>query len=444
MKRKIAFISEHASPLAVLGGVDSGGQNVYVAELCKSLAKLGYLIDIFTRKDSKDLPEIVSWLPGIRVIHVEAGPAAEVPKEQLLGFMDEFSRNMIGFIKGFEMDYELIHANFFMSGLVASRIKQRLDIPYVITFHALGKIRKIHQKERDAFPEERLAIEQLIVDDADYIIAECPQDRQDLIEHYHADPSRISIIPCGFSADEFHPLPKVLARRQLGLARDEVVLLQLGRIVPRKGIDNVIRSLGYLRDIPKLRLLIVGGSDQVPDFERDKELARLRDIAQAEGVLARVEFTGRRDRQQLKHYYQAADFFISTPWYEPFGITPLEAMACGTPVIGAAVGGIKYTVKDRETGFLVPPHNPEALAQAVREGISCPDTYRTLCQNALRRVNTHFTWSDVARKADQLYGRVSRRVLSQPAFYMHHMRNAGGMLHADYRNSTRAYAIPRQ
>jgi D-inositol-3-phosphate glycosyltransferase len=165
MKRKIAFISEHASPLAVLGGVDSGGQNVYVAELCKSLAKLGYLIDIFTRKDSKDLPEVVSWLPGIRVVHVEAGPAAEVPKEQLLGFMDDFSKNMIRFIKDFKIDYELIHANFFMSGLVASRVKQRLDIPYVITFHALGKIRKLHQKEKDAFPEERLGIEQLIVDD---------------------------------------------------------------------------------------------------------------------------------------------------------------------------------------------------------------------------------------------------------------------------------------
>lgn len=443
MKRKIAFISEHASPLAVLGGVDSGGQNVYVAELCKSLAKLGYLIDIFTRKDSAHLPEIVTWLPGIRVVHIEAGPATDVRKEQLLGFMDEFSANMIRFIGRWQLDYELIHANFFMSGLVASRVKRRLGIPYVITFHALGKIRKLHQKERDAFPEERLDIEQMIVADADRIIAECPQDRQDLLEHYQADSARITVIPCGFSADEFHPVAKSVARRQLGLDEDELVLLQLGRMVPRKGVDNVIRSLPYLRDIPKLRLLVVGGAADVPDFENDTELMRLRDIAHAEGVSAQVEFTGRRNRQELKQYYQAADFFISTPWYEPFGITPLEAMACGTPVIGSAVGGIKYTVKDHETGFLVPPHDPEALALAVREGISCPDKYRALCRNALARVNAHFTWSYVARKADQLYRHVGRRLLSQPAIYMLHMRNAGGMQHADYRNSIRAYAIPR-
>lgn len=443
MKRKIAFISEHASPLAVLGGVDSGGQNVYVAEICKSLAKLGYLIDIFTRKDNADLPEVVSWLPGIRVVHVEAGPAAEVPKEQLLGFMDEFTKNMVRFIRNFKMDYEVVHANFFMSGLVASRVKERLGIPYVITFHALGKIRKIHQKEKDAFPEARLDIEQMIVNDADYIIAECPQDKQDLVEHYQADPSRITIIPCGFSADEFHPLSKTAARKQLGLAKDEVVLLQLGRVVPRKGIDNVIRSLRYLQDVPRLRLLVVGGSDEIPDFEKDREMKRLRDIAEAEGVLARVEFTGRKNRQQLKHYYQASDFFISTPWYEPFGITPLEAMACGTPVIGSAVGGIKYTVKDRETGFLVPPNDPEALALAVREGISCPDKYRALCRNALKRVNAHFTWSFVAQRASQLYNRIGKRVAARPAAYMLHMRNAGGMQHADYRNSTMAYAAPR-
>lgn len=443
MKREIAFISEHASPLAVLGGVDSGGQNVYVAELCKSLAKLGYVIDIFTRKDSAGLPEIVQWLPGIRVIHIEAGPATDVPKERLLGFMDEFGKNMISFIKRFHMDYELIHANFFMSGLVASYVKRRLGIPYVITFHALGKIRKLHQKEQDAFPEERLGIEQMIVDDADYIIAECPQDKQDLVEHYQADPSNISIIPCGFSSDEFHPVAKSIARRQLGLEKDELVLLQLGRVVPRKGIDNVIRSLRYLRDIPKLRLLVVGGAADVPDFEKDQEFIRLRDIARAEGVLAQVEFTGRRNRQQLKQYYQAADFFISTPWYEPFGITPLEAMACGTPVIGSAVGGIKYTVKDGETGFLVPPHDPEALALAVREGISCPDKYRALCRNALKRVHAYFTWEHVARKADDLYHRINRRTVSRPAASLLYMRNAGVMRHADYRNSIRAYAVPR-
>jgi D-inositol-3-phosphate glycosyltransferase len=387
MKKRIAFISEHASPLAVLGGVDSGGQNVYVAEICKSLAKLGYVIDIFTRRDQALLPQVISWLPGIRVIHMDAGPASEVPKEALLGYMDEFVASMIRFIEQNQLQYDLVHANFFMSGLVASEVKKQLGIPYVITFHALGKIRMIHQKEKDAFPAARLDIEQMLVNDADYVIAECPQDKQDLVDHYQADPGRITIIPCGFSPEEFYPYSKTKARQRLGLHKDEIVLLQLGRVVPRKGIDNVIRAMRYLADVPKVKLLIVGGSDDKPDFEKDGELRRLKEIARSEGVLESVEFVGRRDRQELRYYYQAADFFISTPWYEPFGITPLEAMACGTPVIGSEVGGIKYTVLHGKTGFLVPPHHPRALAEAIAEGVSCPEKHRALCQNALKWVN---------------------------------------------------------
>ena len=407
MRKKIAFISEHASPLAVLGGVDSGGQNVYVAEICKQLAQQGYSIDIYTRKDSQSIPEVVYWLPGIRVIHVKAGPAENVPKELLLGHMREFAASMVRFIKDNNLKYELIHANFFMSGWVASRIKSKLNIPYVITFHALGKIRMIHQKEKDAFPVARLDIEQLIVHDADHIIAECPQDEQDLIEHYHADPEKITIIPCGFSSDEFYPFSKLRARAELGLAKDDLILLQLGRVVPRKGIDNVIRAMGRLKDIPKLKLLVVGGADDIPDFDNDPEFKRLQEIAAYEGVSNKVHFTGRKNRDELKYYYRASDFFISTPWYEPFGITPLEAMACGTPVIGSDVGGIKYTVQHQKTGFLVPPHDPDTLALAVREGISCPLQYRSLCRNSLTRVNDFFTWESVARQARELYQRVA-------------------------------------
>lgn len=425
MKKKIAFISEHASPLAVLGGVDSGGQNVYVAQICKHLSLLGYRIDIYTRKDSQNLPDVISWLPNVRVIHVKAGPAENVPKEQLLGYMAEFTVNMMQFIKENFLQYDLIHANFFMSGWVASRIKRQLNIPYVITFHALGKIRMIHQQESDAFPTSRLDIEQLIVHDADHIIAECPQDEQDLIDHYDADPEKITIIPCGFSSDEFYPLSKIQARAELGLAKDELILLQLGRVVPRKGIDNVIRAMGKLQDIPKLKLIVVGGSQEVPDFDNDPEFRRLRQIASNEGVLSSVVFTGRKNRDELKYYYRASDFFISTPWYEPFGITPLEAMACGTPVIGSDVGGIKYSVQHQQTGFLVPPHNPEALADAVRNGISCQIQYRTLCKNALRRVNEMFTWECVARQAHQLYREIGYANRHKPVSLLngYHLRN---------------------
>lgn len=406
MTRKIAFISEHASPLAVLGGVDSGGQNVYVAELCKQLATKGYEVDIYTRKDSKDIPTTVCWLKGIRVIHIQAGPEVFVPKEELLNYMGSFTNNMIAYIRNNQLEYEIIHANFFMSALVAYQIKHRLQIPYVVTFHALGKIRQLHQKEKDAFPADRISIEQLIVRDADQIIAECPQDQEDLIEHYEANPARITIIPCGFSHDEFYPIDKVQARKALNLPVKEKILLQLGRMVPRKGIDNVIRALGRLRKVSKVKLVIVGGNADTPDPSKDAELQRLQTIAEEEKVADSVIFVGRKNKDVLKYFYNAADFFISTPWYEPFGITPLEAMACGTPVIGSNVGGIKYSVVDGKTGFLVPPNDPDTLATKIQYGLTNPAYYNYLCQNALSRVNKTFTWACVAQQMHQLYEKV--------------------------------------
>jgi D-inositol-3-phosphate glycosyltransferase len=415
---RIAFISEHASPLAILGGVDNGGQNVYVAALSEQLARQGYQVDVYTRRDNLEIEETVNWLPGVRVIHVQAGPPKPVPKEQLLGYMDQFSINMLEYIRQHHLGYRLVHAHFFMSALVASDIKKALGIPYVVTFHALGLVRRLHQKEQDAFPPERILIERYVVQDADHLIAECPQDRDDLVQHYGADARRISIAPCGFNPAEFYPMRKEEAREYLHLPRNEKILLQLGRMVPRKGVDNVIRAMGELKHYPgKLRLLVVGGESDDPDPEKTPEIRRLQSIAREQGVEQQVTFTGRKGRSLLKYYYAAADIFISTPWYEPFGITPLEAMACGTPVIGSNVGGIKYSVVHRQTGFLVPPHAPIALAAAVRPLIEDPVLYRTMQRNAIRRVNSLFTWNKVAACVENIYNKVERQVAVQsPGF----------------------------
>jgi len=404
MKKRIAFISEHASPLATLGGVDSGGQNVYVAELPKQLVKLGYNVDIFTRKESAEINEIINWLPGIRVVHIKAGPEKVVAKEKLLALMEEFANNMIAFIRKEEVVYELIHANFFMSALVASKVKKVFHIPYVVTFHALGLVRKIHQKEMDQFPAERIEIERRTFKNADHIIAECPQDKEDMIRLYHAPPEKISIIPCGFSAKEFYPIDKKKARRILKFDENEKIVLQLGRMVPRKGVDNVIRALGETKkNNNSLRLVIVGGEQDKPDPALSPELSRLQKIAKEEGVNSSVVFTGRKQRDALKFYYAAADIFITTPWYEPFGITPLESMACGTPVIGANVGGIKFTVEEGKTGFLVPPHDPAALAKRIEYLISDEKLLTSMHHNSIKRVNRYFTSKSVAASCHHLY-----------------------------------------
>lgn len=407
MKKRVALISEHASPLAILGGVDNGGQNVYVAELSEQLARKGYAVDIYTRKDNTDIEETVNWLPNVRVIHIQAGPEKFIPKEQLLEYMDRFTINMHNYILENNLSYSLIHANFFMSALVASNLKKYLDIPYVVTFHALGLVRKLHQKEKDGFPAERIDIEKHVVRDADQIIAECPQDMEDLMFHYGADPSKITIVPCGFNPKEFYPIEKAKARAYLNLDPHEKIILQLGRMVPRKGVDNVIRAMGTIKECSSsIRLLIVGGEADTPDPELTPEIRRLQDIAKAEGVEERITFTGRRNRNVLKYYYAAADIFISTPWYEPFGITPLEAMACGTPVIGSNVGGIKYSVADGLTGFLVPPHHPQALGEKIMDLLNNETLYATLQKNAVRRVNRFFTWGKVADGVHHLYEKV--------------------------------------
>lgn len=415
MTERIAFISEHASPLAILGGIDNGGQNVYVAELSKELALKGYLVDVFTRKDNEHLADVVNWFPGVRVINIMAGPAVFVEKEKLLGYMNEFTRNMLCFIRQRHVRYDIIHANFFMSALVASNIKKELSIPYAVTFHALGLVRLAYQKEKDKFPIERFDIERMIVNDADQLIAECPQDKEDLIHYYHADPNKITIIPCGFNPKEFHLIDKTLARKELKLDKNETILLQLGRMVPRKGVDNVIRSLSKMKgSLSNVRLLIVGGESDVPDEKLTPEIGRLKAIAEEENVAGHVTFTGRKGRNILKYFYAAADIFITTPWYEPFGITPLEAMACGTPVIGSNVGGIKYSVDDGKTGFLVPPHDPLALAQKTEQLILDTSLLSAMRKNAVKHVNKFFTWKSIAHSVSRLYEKIAYDNKKQP------------------------------
>jgi glycosyltransferase involved in cell wall biosynthesis len=292
---------------------------------------------------------------------------------------------------------------------VAADVKRATGIPFVVTFHALGEVRRRHQGNADRFPPERTAIEGRVVREADAIIAECPKNREDLITLYGASRSKLRLIPCGVDSERFRPVPRSRARAALGIPAGDFVLLQLGRLVPRKGIDDVIRALGVLRhqhDI-EARLLVVGGESDEPDERATPEIARLRHIAEDELVPDLVRFVGRRCGDVLRFYYSLADVFVTTPWYEPFGMTPLEAMACGTPVIGSAVGGVKYTVLDGETGFLVPPHDPMAIAGAVRRLHQSNELRAEMGKNARERAVSAFSWFDVVRSISALYDEVA-------------------------------------
>lgn len=408
--QRIAFISEHASPLAAPGGTDSGGQNVYVANLARELARLGYLVDVYTRREDPLQPQVIEWRAGVRVIHIDAGPACVLSKESLLPYMAEFGHAMLRFMNGSGVSYQLAHANFFMSGMVAQQLKRLTGLPFVITFHALGRVRRLCQGQADGFPDARFAIEESLMRDADCVIAECEQDQRDMLELYGGAPARLAVVPCGFDPDEFWPV-RDSARRRLDLPEREFIVLQLGRMVPRKGVDNVLQAMRVLRDVHRVSglLLVVGGEVACADPMATAEIRRLAGMAQRLGLDDQVRFTGAQPRQRLRDYYSAANVFVTTPWYEPFGITPLEAMACATPVIGSAVGGIRSTVLDQKTGFLVPPHDPEALAQRLAQLQRDPALAERMGWTGLRRAQRHFTWGRVAGQLASVYRSVLAR-----------------------------------
>jgi hypothetical protein len=405
---RIALISEHASPLAAPGSVDAGGQNIYVAHVARELAAVGHRVDVYTRRDDPALPAVARPWHGVRVLHVDAGPPRFVPKEQLLPHMPAFADAASRLVQE-RPPYAVLHANFFMSGWVGLALRLRFGVPLVTTFHALGLVRREHQREADQFPPARIDIERALALQSDRVIAECPQDADDLMRLYGTPPGRICTVPCGVDTTAFRPGDRDAARRRLGLPADRFIVLQLGRLVPRKGIATVIEGLALMR--PSRRgpaaLVVVGGNSAGPDERLTPEIARLRGVARANGVDGQVHFVGRRDRADLRDWYLAADVFVTTPWYEPFGITPLEAMACGRPVIGSAVGGIRHTVADRLTGFLVPPKDPAALAERLDQLRADPALAAQMGRAGTDRVRRQFTWTHVARQLQALYAEVA-------------------------------------
>jgi D-inositol-3-phosphate glycosyltransferase len=405
--RRIALISDHASPLASPGSIDCGGQNVYVAHLARELAMSGHLVDVFTRRDAIGQKQLVRWRDNIRVVNVPAGPAHHVPKEQLLPHMQSFARFTTRFARHQPAMYDIVHANFFMSGMVAQHLKQMLGVPFVITFHALGQVRRLAQGADDAFPPSRMRIETQLMQQADRVIAECAQDRLDMEQLYGASPARIAVAPCGFDPGELWPQDQHEARSLLGLEPGRFTVLQLGRMVPRKGVDTVIQATALLRSHHGIdaQLLVVGG-DMHTGGRDGPEMARLRTLAARLGVLEHVRFVGQKPRAELRTWYSAADVFVTTPWYEPFGITPVEAMACARPVVGSEVGGIKSTVLDGSTGFLVPSRDAQAVAERLAALQRNPLLARTMGEAGLRRAYRHYTWRSVAQQVAAVYAAV--------------------------------------
>jgi glycosyltransferase involved in cell wall biosynthesis len=389
------MVSEHASPLAVLGGADAGGQNVHVAALSAALARLGAEVVVHTRRDHPDLAPRVEAAPGVTVDHVDAGPAEPIPKDDLLPHMDEFAYRLW---RSFQADPpDIVHGHFWMSGRAALAAARPLGIPVVQTFHALGVVKRRHQGTRDTSPPTRLREEATVAKEADLIIATCSDEVFELVR-MGVNLRGITVVPCGVDLDLFRPNGPVAPRPPVGFR-----LLVVSRLVERKGIGNVITAMTSLPDAE----LVVAGGPPAAELAGDPQARRLAALAERLGVAGRVRFVGRVGRSDLPALYRSADLVVNVPWYEPFGIVPLEAMACGVPVVASAVGGLVDSVVDDVTGVHVPPRRPGLVASAIAELMDDPERRAALGAAGARRARRRYGWDRIARSTLEVYARLA-------------------------------------
>ena len=391
---RIAMVSEHANPLAVVGGVDAGGQNVHVAALARALAGLGHDVVVHSRRDDPSVPRRVRLCEGVVVDHVPAGPPQDVSKDELLPHMGAFGRELAR-IWAVERP-DVVHAHFWMSGLAALTGAHDLDLPVVQTFHALGTVKRRHQGAADTSPPERLRLESAVARSVDRIIATCTDEVDELVR-MRVRRRHVDVVPCGVDLELFTEsgpsLPRGGCRRRL---------VTVGRLVERKGVQTVIEALA---ELPDTELLVAGGPS-AGGIDVDPDVARLRRVATRHGVADRVHFLGRVLRPDVPAVLRSADAMVTVPWYEPFGITPLEAMACGTPVVASAVGGLADTVVDGMTGLLVPPRRADALAAALRPLLADPIRLQAFGIAAGDRAHARYGWERVAAETLAAYQRV--------------------------------------
>ena len=398
---RIALVSVHGCPLARLGEKDTGGMNVYLLQLAKELGSLGISADVFTRFHDPNDPEIVDLGPGSRVIHIKAGPWYE-SKEGIYSLLPEFVENMISFQRERGLAYDLYHSHYWLSGEVVSRLNQHVRLPHVASFHTLGEA-KIRARPEENESIVRIRSERDTLHRADRIVAVSEHERGNMIDFYEAPGDRIHVIPCGVDMDVFKPRPKDEARRELGLG-DENVLLYVGRVQPLKGPELLLESVARMDLNERLKVLIVGG-----DVTGDEEVTKVRRLAGELGIDHLVSFEGTVPHKRLVHYYNAADLCVVPSFYESFGLVAAEAMACGTPVVATAVGGLPETVKDGLNGSLIRDRNPEALAEKI--SLLLNDVrLRGLLASQARESVAALNWPTVAGRVAGLYESVYRAV----------------------------------
>ncbi|PKO09357.1 MAG: glycosyltransferase family 1 protein [Chloroflexi bacterium HGW-Chloroflexi-2] len=408
----VAMLSYHTCPLATLGGKDTGGMNVYVHQLTRTLGKLGVRVDVFTRSQDEHVPHVLHDLGyHNRVVHIPAGPEVPLPKAELERYIPKFVQGIKSFAESKNIHYDLIHSHYWMSGLAAIELSQTWNIPFLHMFHTLVLMKnRIAQTPQEMEGEYRILGEKKVISKANRIIAATLAEKSQLEFLYKAPSSKISVIPPGVDTRHFYPIPKDEAKEVVGVPEDSHTILFVGRIEPLKGIDKLIQAISIIQNNGELRccphnLVIIGGEPNAKSEEMNAEMARLQDMVEDLGIENFVIFLGKQDQQLLPYYYSASEIVVMPSHYESFGMVALEAMACGTPVVASQVGGLAFLVRDGETGFVVPGNDVQMLAKRLVELIKDKDLRNKLGNKSAEYAQL-YAWEIISEKMIEVYNQV--------------------------------------
>jgi D-inositol-3-phosphate glycosyltransferase len=408
---RVAMLSYHTCPLAILGGKDTGGMNVYVRELTRELGRIGVHVDVFTRSQDEHVPHVLHDLGfGNRVVHVPAGPEVPLPKVELATHIDQFVEGIREFAVNKGLTYDLIHSHYWMSGLAAEALKAEWRVPVIQMFHTLGVMKqRVARSSEEVEGDYRLNGERQVLRIADRIVAATQAELAQLQWLYQADIRKIVVIPPGVDLSRFYPIPADEAKEAIGVNTCNRMLLFVGRIEPLKGIDTLIQAIAIMRQSGELDedvcLALIGGETDVSPENVSKEMAHLHEMRQQYNLGDFVTFLGQRSQDTLPYYYSAAEAVVVPSVYESFGMVALEAMACGTPVVASEVGGLAFLVQDQKTGYTVPFADPQALADRLTDLLHDEPLRRQMGTQAAIFARD-YAWEKITARVKSLYDEV--------------------------------------
>jgi D-inositol-3-phosphate glycosyltransferase len=396
---RVALLCLHSSPLAPLGSTDAGGMNLYVHLLAKKLGAGGVLVDVFTRRTGKRAPEIVQLGEGARLIHVLGGQPARLPKRLLPFHLHEMVDGIRCFADREKIRYDVFHSHYWLSGLAAIQLRTDPCVPIVHMFHTLSRVKEIHVGEVDPRDTSiRVDGERACLGVADAVVGATAGELDYLEKLYHSSPRSFSVIPPGVDISVFRPIGKEESRRTLSIGEGTIILF-VGRPDRIKGFHVLLQAVSDIRQTlgTDVKLLVVGAADTGDAGERQSHIKQVREL----GLDDVVEFRGAVSQGGLPAYYSAADICAIPSAYESFGMVAVEAMACQTPVVAFAVGGLNSTIKDNQTGFLAAAGNQAAFTATLQRALASPDL-DTIGRRARISVQ-RYDWNGVAARTLELY-----------------------------------------